>query len=77
MGLKLFPNRRQAKPTAERLEKTANKIAEKILAMQSNAAARLNAQSLKLGRRNTLFLLGALLIGFAGYLVYILINAIF
>lgn len=77
MGMKLFRNRREAKAMDERQEKTANKIAEKILAVQRNTAARLNAQSLKLGRRNTLVLLGALLIGFAAYLVYIFINAIF
>jgi hypothetical protein len=68
---------REAKPTAEGQEKTANKIAERILAAQSSTAARLNALAQKMGRRNTLVLLGALLIGFACYLIYIMINAIF
>lgn len=62
---------------AQQQEKIANQIAEKILASQIITAAKLNALSQKLGRRNTLVLLGALLIGFACYLVYILINAIF
>lgn len=77
MGLKLFPRRREAKPTAERQEKTAIQIAEKILAVQRNAAGKLNDLAQKMGRRNTLVLLGALLIGFAAYLICIIINAIF
>jgi hypothetical protein len=77
MGFKLFGRRKQAKPLAERQEKTANKIAEKILAVQCITAAKLNALAQEMGRRNTLVLLGALLIGFAGYLICILINAIF
>lgn len=73
----LRKRRREAKPLAQQQEKIANQIAEKILASQISTAAKLNALSQKLGRRNTLVLLGALLIGFACYLVYILINAIF
>jgi hypothetical protein len=68
---------REAKPLAQHPEKTALKIAEKILAVQRSTAAKLNAQAKKMGRTKVIFLLGALLIGFAAYLVYIMVNALF
>ena len=68
---------REAKPLAQQQEKTANKIVEKILAVQRSTAAKLNAQAQKMGRTKVIFLLGALLVGFACYLVYIMVNAIF
>lgn len=67
----------EAKPLAQHQEKTALRIAEKILAVQRSTAAKLNTQAQKMGKKNILVLLGALLIGFACYLVNILISAIF
>lgn len=72
----LFGRRKEEGPLAPHQEKTANKIAEKILAVQSSMAAKLNAQAQKMGKENTLVLLGAVLIGFACYMVYIMVNAI-
>jgi hypothetical protein len=78
MGIRnLFGKRKEAKPLARHQEKTANKIAEKILAVQRITAAKLNAQAQKMGQVKTRFILGALLLGFACYLVYIIANAIF
>lgn len=68
---------REAKPLAQQQEKTASKIAEKILAVQRNTAAKLNAQAQKMGKKNTMIFIVALLLGFAAYLVCILFNAIF
>lgn len=77
MGFRLFGRRREPKPLPEHQQKTAGKIAQQILAVQSRWAAKLNAQAQKLGKRNTLIILGALVICFAAYLIYIMVNAIF
>ncbi|RYY51755.1 MAG: hypothetical protein EOO09_22810 [Chitinophagaceae bacterium] len=74
---RLFGNGKQAKPLAPPQEKTADRIAEMILALQRLTAAKLNAQAQKFGKKNTLVLFGALLLGFAAYLIYIIINALF
>lgn len=77
MGIgNLFGKRKEAKPLAPPQERTAIKIAEKILAMQRSTAAKLNAQAQKMGQVKTRFILGAVLLGFAAYLVYIIINAL-
>jgi DNA-binding transcriptional regulator LsrR (DeoR family) len=68
---------REAKPLAQHQERTANKIAERILAMQRSTAAKLNAKAQKMGIVKTRIILGALLLGFAVYLVCIIINALF
>ncbi|TCD08587.1 hypothetical protein EZ449_12155 [Pedobacter frigidisoli] len=78
MGLfKFFSKRKEAKLLAAPQERTARKIAERILAVQRNTAAKLNAQAQKMGQVKTRIILGALLLGFAAYLVYIMVNAIF
>lgn len=69
--------RREAKPLAPHQEKTANKIAQKILAVQRGTAAKLNTQAQKLGKRNTLLVFGTLLLGFALYCTYLLVGAFF
>jgi hypothetical protein len=78
MGIRnLLGRRKEAKPLAPRQERTAQKIAESILRLQSSTAAKLNAQAQKMGKTKVIFLLEALLIGFACYLVYIMVNALF
>ena len=78
MGIRnLFGRRKEAKPLATPQERTAQKIAEKILRLQRSTAAKLNARAQKLGVVKTRIILAALLLGFAGYLVYIIINALF
>ena len=74
---RLFGNGKQAKPLAPPQEKTAHKIAGSILRLQRLTAAQLNAKAQKFGKNNTLVLFGALLLGIAAYLIYILINALF
>lgn len=69
--------RREAKALAQHQEKTANRIAEKILAVQRSTAAKLNAQAQKMGNKITLIILGFLVMCFASYLIYIMVNAIF
>ena len=59
------------------LSNKAQKAADFILAVQLRWAAKLNARGQKMGKQNTLIILGAVGIGFAAYLVYILVNAIF
>lgn len=78
MGIRnLFGKRKEAKPLAKHQERTANQIAEKILAVQRSTAAKLNAQTQKMGQVKTRVILGALLLGFAAYLIYIMVDAIF
>ncbi|MDN3588134.1 hypothetical protein QWY86_15730 [Pedobacter aquatilis] len=67
----------KTKPLAQHQDKIAGSIAHKILALQKRTAAKLNGKAQKIGKTNVICLLGATLIGFAGYLVYIIINAIF
>lgn len=77
MGFRLFGRRREPKPLPEHQQKIVGKIAQQILVVQSRWAAKLNAQAQKLGKRNTLIILGAWVICFAAYLIYIMVNAIF
>ncbi len=78
MGIrKLFAKRREAKPLAQHQEKTANRIAERILAVQASTAAKLNAQAQKIGIVKVKILIAALLIGFAFYCGYLVFGAIF
>ena len=78
MGIRnLFGRRKEAKPLAPPQERTAQKIAEKILRLQRSTAAKLNAQAQKLGVFKTRILLGALLLGFAFYCSYLVYNALF
>ena len=74
---KLLSKRRQAKPLALHRERTANKIAEKILAVQRSTAAKLNAQAQKMGVKKVGFLLGTVLFGFALYCAYLVLGAFF
>jgi len=73
----LFGKRKGAEPLAPPQEKTAHKIAGSILRVQSRTAAKLNAQAQKMGLVKVKIFLGALLLGFASYLIYIIINALF
>lgn len=45
--------------------------------VQRRTAAELNAQAQKMGLVKLKIFLGALLLGFAAYLIYIIINALF
>lgn len=55
----------------------ANKIAQKILVLQSRWAAELNAQALKIGKRNTIIILGALLMGLGCYCAWLVASVFF
>lgn len=74
---RLFGKGKEAKPLAPLQEKTAHKIAGSILRVQRRTAAELNAQAQKMGLVKLKIFLGALLLGFAAYLIYIIINALF
>jgi hypothetical protein len=58
-----------------KLSASAQKIADRILNVQARWAARLNAQSQKLGVKNTKFLIGAALIGFGIYCAWLMSSA--
>ncbi|MEJ5996623.1 hypothetical protein WG904_19500 [Pedobacter sp. Du54] len=78
MGIRnLFGRRKEAKPLAPPQERTAIKIAERILAVQRSTAAKLNAMAQKMGIVKVKILLGALLLGFAFYCGYLVYSALF
>ncbi|WP_379090658.1 hypothetical protein [Pedobacter sp. UC225_65] len=60
-----------------RLSALAQKLADRILAQQSRWAVRLNAQALRLGKWNTIAILGVLVMGMACYCAYLLLGAFF
>ena len=76
----LFKNNKTRKVGAwdeARLATQAQKISERILAVQRTLAAKLNTQAQKMGKKNTLFILGALVIGLGVYCAWLVIGAFF